>query len=90
MTDRGPNSGTSSSPGFFHSLRGLLAILSSAFHTRLELFVAELEEERERLKQTLVLILLLFFGRNILGARLDRGHWLLSGSLSWHRHRCLP
>jgi len=40
----------------------LLAILSSAFHTRLELFVAELEEERERLKQTLVLMLLLFFG----------------------------
>jgi uncharacterized membrane protein YqjE len=62
MADRGPISGTSGSPGFFHSLRGLLASLSSAFHTRLELFVAELEEERERLKQTLVLILLLFFG----------------------------
>ncbi|HYT55584.1 MAG TPA: phage holin family protein [Verrucomicrobiae bacterium] len=61
MADRGPTPGTSGSPGFFHSLRGLLAILSSAFHTRLELFVAELEEERERLKQTLVLILLLFF-----------------------------
>jgi len=62
MADRGPISGTSGSPGLLHSLRGLLAILSSAFHTRLELFVAELEEERERLKQTLVLILLLFFG----------------------------
>jgi uncharacterized membrane protein YqjE len=62
MADRGLTSETSGAPGFFHSLRGLLAILSAAFHTRLELFVAELEEERERLKQTLVLILLLFFG----------------------------
>jgi uncharacterized membrane protein YqjE len=53
---------TGGSPGFFPSLRGLLAILSSALHTRLELFVTELEEERERLKQTLVLMLLLFFG----------------------------
>ncbi len=31
-------------------------------HTRLDLFVTELEEERERLRQTLVLILLVFFG----------------------------
>ena len=31
-------------------------------HTRLELFAAELEEERERLKQTLLLTLLVFFG----------------------------
>ena len=62
MADRGPTLGTDGSPGFFHSLRGLLAILSSALHTRLELFVTELEEERERLKQTLVLILLVFFG----------------------------
>ena len=62
MADRGPISGTSGSPGFFHSVRGLLAILSSALHTRLELFVTELEEERERLKQALVLMLLLFFG----------------------------
>jgi uncharacterized membrane protein YqjE len=62
MADRGPTPDTGGSPGFFHSFRGLLAILSSALHTRLELFVTELEEERERLKQTLVLMLLLFFG----------------------------
>jgi len=31
-------------------------------HTRLDLFFTELEEERERLKQTLVLTLVLFFG----------------------------
>lgn len=62
MADRGSSRTSHGSPGFFSSLRGLLAALSSAFHTRLELFAAELEEERERLKQTLVLMLLLFFG----------------------------
>jgi uncharacterized membrane protein YqjE len=63
MADREPIPDTTGgSPGFLASLRGLLDILSSALHTRLELFVAELEEERERLKQTLVLMLLLFFG----------------------------
>jgi uncharacterized membrane protein YqjE len=62
MADRGPTPDTGRSPGFFYSFRGLLATLSSALHTRLELFVTELEEERERLKQTLVLMLLLFFG----------------------------
>lgn len=62
MADRAPTPDTGGSPGFFPSLRGLLTILSSALHTRLELFVTELEEERERLKQTLVLMLLIFFG----------------------------
>jgi uncharacterized membrane protein YqjE len=50
------------SPGLLQSLKAALAALSAAFHTRLELFVTELEEERERLKQTLVLTLLVFFG----------------------------
>jgi uncharacterized membrane protein YqjE len=50
------------SSGIFRSLKKALAVLAASFHTRLELFVTELEEERERLKQTLVLILLLFFG----------------------------
>jgi uncharacterized membrane protein YqjE len=36
--------------------------LSSALHTRLELFVTELEEERERFKQTLLLTVLAVFG----------------------------
>ena len=48
--------------GFFHPVRSLLAALSAGIHTRLELFVTELEEERERLKQTLILTLLLFLG----------------------------
>ena len=55
VSSSGPADG---SPGFFQRLKVVLAALSAAFHTRLELFVTELEEERERLKQTLVLILL--------------------------------
>jgi uncharacterized membrane protein YqjE len=63
MTDKDTGGADNSSPkGFFHSARSLLAALSAGFHTRLELFVTELEEERERLKQTLILTLLLFFG----------------------------
>ncbi|HET7006477.1 MAG TPA: phage holin family protein, partial [Candidatus Binatia bacterium] len=49
-------------PGILHSLRALSAALASAFHTRVELFVTELEEERERLKQALIFTLLLVFG----------------------------
>jgi uncharacterized membrane protein YqjE len=49
------------SPSFLRSLKAALAAVSSALHTRLELFVTELEEERERLKQALLLTLLLFF-----------------------------
>lgn len=48
--------------GIFHPLKTALATLSSALHTRIELAVTEMEEERERLKQTLLLTLLLFFG----------------------------
>ena len=50
------------SPGFLENLRASLATASAALHTRLELFLTELEEERERLKQTLLLTLALFFG----------------------------
>lgn len=39
--------------------------MSAALHTRLELFATELEEERERLKQTLVLTFLAFFGLSL-------------------------
>lgn len=34
-------------------------------HTRVELALTEIEEERERLKQTLLLTLLLFFGLSL-------------------------
>ena len=59
MTDR---DSSARSDGFWRALKALLAALSAVLHTRLDLFATELEEERERLKQTLVLTLLLFFG----------------------------
>jgi len=65
MADRHSSPGEDSSPGFMHSFKAGLATLSSAFHTRVELFVTELEEERERLKQTLILTLLVVFGLSL-------------------------
>ena len=62
MFDSGSRPGEGDSPGILHSLKALGAALTSAFHTRVELFVTELEEERERLKQTLIFVLLLVFG----------------------------
>ena len=62
MFDSSSRPGGGDSPGMLHSLKALGATLVSAFHTRVELFVTELEEERERLKQTLVFTLLLVFG----------------------------
>jgi len=64
MSDRGsgPEGGSSS---FSEPFKTALAVLSAALHTRLELFVTELEEERERLKQTLTLTLLAIFGVSI-------------------------
>ena len=56
----GPNEGDP--PGFMDALKTALAVLSSIFHTRLELFTTELEEERERLRLSLLLALLAFFG----------------------------
>jgi uncharacterized membrane protein YqjE len=62
MTETQNSPGETRSPGIFRSLKNAFAVFVASFHTRLELFVTELEEERERLKQTLVLTLLLFFG----------------------------
>jgi uncharacterized membrane protein YqjE len=59
MTDRDYDG---RSDGLWRALKALLAALSAALHTRLDLFATELEEERERLKHILVLTLLLFFG----------------------------
>jgi uncharacterized membrane protein YqjE len=47
---------------FSQPFKELLAGLSSALHTRLDLFVVELQEERERAKQTLALFLVLLYG----------------------------
>lgn len=62
MTEQESSAGDARHQGFLYSLKFGLAAMSSALHTRLELFVTELEEERERLKQTLLLTLLVFFG----------------------------
>jgi len=65
MADRDRPPDPDSSPGYLHSLKATLATLSAALHTRAEIFVIELEEERERLKQTLVLTLLMVFGLSL-------------------------
>jgi uncharacterized membrane protein YqjE len=62
MNGSGSPLGQEGSSSFFQTLKNLLAALSSALHTRLELFVIELEEERERLKQALILAVLVIFG----------------------------
>jgi uncharacterized membrane protein YqjE len=58
-----PGGGESSS--VVELFKRTLAVLSSILHTRLELFVTELEEQRERLKQALILTLLAFFGLSL-------------------------
>ncbi len=65
MVDSGRGPGAADSPGIFHSVKALGAALASALHTRVELFVTELEEERERLKQALIFTLLLVFGASM-------------------------
>lgn len=65
MADQDISAGGPERQGFFHPLKSALAAFTSACHTRLELFVTELEEEKVRLKQTLVLTLLLFFGLSL-------------------------
>jgi uncharacterized membrane protein YqjE len=62
MLESGSRPGGGDSPPILHSLKTLGTTLASAFHTRVELFVTELEEERERLKQALIFTLLLVFG----------------------------
>ncbi|HET8564257.1 MAG TPA: phage holin family protein, partial [Candidatus Binatia bacterium] len=53
--------GTARSHSLWNPLTTALATLSSAVHTRLQLFATELEEEIERLKQMMLLALILFF-----------------------------
>jgi uncharacterized membrane protein YqjE len=65
MADFGRSGGTTRAKGITHPLSKILGEISSALSTRLELFVTELEEERERLKQSLLLILVLFFGLSL-------------------------
>jgi uncharacterized membrane protein YqjE len=59
MSDTGSDQSKAGTSRFTQPYKDLLAVLSSALHTRLDLFVVEIEEELERTKQTLVLFLLL-------------------------------
>ena len=65
MAENGGSPSGGDAPSFVRSFKDALAVLSAILHTRLELFVTELEEERERLRQTLVLTLLTFFGLSL-------------------------
>ena len=47
MNEAGSNLGRDGSASFFQTLKLLLAGFGTLLHTRLELFVIELEEERE-------------------------------------------
>jgi uncharacterized membrane protein YqjE len=61
MSDTGSEQGQTGPSRFSQPFKNLLAVLSSALHTRLDLFVVELQEERERTKRTLALFLVLLY-----------------------------
>jgi uncharacterized membrane protein YqjE len=62
MTENDTSTSKVHPQSFSDAIKTVLAVLSAALQTRLELFVTELEEERERLKQTLLFTLLAVFG----------------------------
>ena len=65
MSDPGRDRSGDGAPGFTQQLKAVVALLSAALHTRLELLVTEFEEERERLKQTALLLLLATAGASL-------------------------
>jgi uncharacterized membrane protein YqjE len=65
MNDLGHDQNGSSASGFTQPFKDLLAVLSAALHTRLDLFAVELHEEIERTKQTLALLLVLLCGVSV-------------------------
>jgi len=64
MIDNGAGPDQVQSQSFFDAIKTARVALSSALRTRVNLFVLELEEERERLKQTLLFGLLAVLGLN--------------------------
>jgi len=62
MSDLGNDASGRDSSRFLQPLKAVFAGLVSGFHTRLDLFVTEIEEERERIKQAFIFTLLLMFG----------------------------
>ena len=65
MSDTGSEKSQTGASRFSQPFKDLLAVLSSALHTRLDLFVVELQEERERTKQTLALFLVLLYSASL-------------------------
>lgn len=61
MPEKEGSAGGERSTSFLDTCKSLFAAITSALHARLELLVTELEEERERLKQTLLLTTAAFF-----------------------------
>ena len=61
MPDKSSFGGTVRSESVWSPLTTALGTLSSAVHTRVQLFATELEQEIERLKQLMLLALILFF-----------------------------
>lgn len=59
MSDTGSDQSKAGASRFTQPYKDLLAVLSSALHTRLDLFFVEIEEELARTKQKLALFLLL-------------------------------
>lgn len=59
MSDTGSDQSGAGTSRFTQPYKDFLAVLSAALHTRLDLFVVEIEEELERAKQTLALFILL-------------------------------
>jgi uncharacterized membrane protein YqjE len=52
MPEKEGSTGGERSTGFLDTCKSVFAAITSALQTRLELLITELEEERERLKQT--------------------------------------
>jgi len=62
MSHPGSSHESNGASGFTQQYKVAIAVLSAALHTRLNLFVTELEEERERLKHTAILLVLAISG----------------------------
>ena len=65
MNDSGNDQNGTGAAGFTQPFKALLAVLSSALHTRLDLFSLELREELERTKQAVAFFLLLPCGAGV-------------------------
>lgn len=61
MVSESSEAGANRPAGFFESLRSLLSVFIAILQTRLELLSTELAEERERLKEAILLAVVILF-----------------------------